>query len=105
MLPHPALPRIIHPAVRPASRPMASAQVLFFGKIADRFGRRREVWIPTAGCSVAQLKARLASEVEGGAEALAEPGLRVAVDQDLCAEDLWIRPGQEVAFCSMFSGG
>lgn len=92
-------------AVRPSPGPVAWAHVLFFGKVADRFGRAREVAIPAGGCSVAQLKAQLALAVEGGAEALAEPGLRVAIDQELCAENLWIRPGQEVAFCSMFSGG
>jgi molybdopterin synthase sulfur carrier subunit len=81
------------------------AHVLFFGKVAARFGRSREVAVLSGGCSLTQLKTLLCLDVDGGADALAEPGLRVAVDQELCAEDLWILPGQEVAFCSMFSGG
>lgn len=95
----------IHGAVRPQPKPAAWAHVLFFGRVADHFGRSREVAIPPGGCSLSRLKAQLARDVEGGAEALAEQGLRVAVDQELRAGDLWIMPGQEVAFCSVFSGG
>lgn len=96
---------VAHPAVRPSSQPSTWAHVLFFGKVADHFGRTREVAMPVAGCLVSRIKAQLAQDVEGGAEALTEPGLRMAVDQALCSEATWVSPGQEVAFFSVFSGG
>jgi molybdopterin synthase sulfur carrier subunit len=96
---------LAHPAVRPSGKPVVWAHVLFFGKVADRFGRTREVAMPLAGCSLSQIKAQLALDVEGGAEALGGPGLRMAVDQVLCLDGAWVTPGQEVAFFSMFSGG
>lgn len=81
------------------------AHLLFFGKVADRFGAAREAAIPAGGCTLAQLRAWLAQAVEGGAEALDELGLRIAVDQELADDGAWVRPGQEVAFFSVFSGG
>lgn len=99
------LVHLAHPTVRPSSAPVAWAHVLFFGKTADHFGRTREVAMPLAGCPLSQIKAQLILDVEGGAEALAEPGLRMAVDQVLCQESAWVSPGQEVAFLSVFSGG
>lgn len=84
---------------------MGSVEVRFFGKIADRFGRMALLQIPVAGCSLPWLKSRLADRVEGGGEALTEPGLRVAVDHLIVGDQDWVHPGQEVAFLSMFSGG
>ncbi|KQY26454.1 hypothetical protein ASD21_17205 [Caulobacter sp. Root1455] len=82
-----------------------SVQVRFFGKIADHFGRTATVEIPAGGCSLPWFKARLADQVEGGAEALAERGLRTAIDHMVVGGAAWIGSGQEVAFLSMFSGG
>ena len=81
-------------------------RVLFFGRIADVCGRSIEVAIPCRGCSLAGLKARIASQVDGGDAALWAPGVRVAMDQVLAAEAApWVSPGQDVAFLSAFSGG
>ncbi|HEX5379547.1 MAG TPA: MoaD/ThiS family protein [Phenylobacterium sp.] len=102
---NPMLPTVTHRAVRPSSQPTGWAHVQFFGKVADRFGRTREAPIPLGGCTLSQLMAALAREAPGGAEALAEPGLRMAVDQVLTTEDAWVLPGQGVAFFSVFSGG
>lgn len=88
-----------------ASAEKTFAQVRFFGKIADRFGRAAMLEIPAAGCSLPCLKARLADQFDGADEALAEPGLRVAVDHLIVSDRAWVRSGQEVAFLSMFSGG
>lgn len=82
-----------------------SVQVRFFGKIADHFGRTATVEIPTGGCSLLWFKTELARQVEGGAEALAEQGLRTAIDRLIVGQGAWIGSGQEVAFLSMFSGG
>ena len=84
---------------------MGSVQVRFFGKIADRYGRMATLEIPAGGCALAWLRMQLADQVEGGAEALAERGLRAAVDHLIVGEQAWVSPGQEVAFLSMFSGG
>ncbi|CAN7374312.1 MoaD/ThiS family protein [Caulobacter sp. LjRoot300] len=84
---------------------VATVQVRFFGKIADRFGRMACVDIPAAGCALAWLRTQLADQVEGGAEALGERGLRAAVDHRIVGDQAWVSPGQEVAFLSMFSGG
>ena len=82
-----------------------SVQIRFFGKIADHFGRTVTVEIPAGGCSLPWLKTQLAHQVEGGAEALAEHGLRTAIDHLIVGQGAWIGSGQEVAFLSMFSGG
>lgn len=84
---------------------MGTVQVRFFGKIADRYGRMTTLEIPAAGCALAWLRMQLADQVEGGAEALAERGLRAAVNHLIVGEQAWVSPGQEVAFLSMFSGG
>lgn len=83
----------------------SSALVLFFGRIADSCGRSITVAIPREGCSLTDLKDRIARQVEGGAAALGEPCLRVAIDQVMAGDDPWVSPGKEVAFLSAFSGG
>jgi molybdopterin synthase sulfur carrier subunit len=83
----------------------STAQVLFFGKVGDILGPRCHIALPPEGLSVAELRRRLEEVVEGAAEALCERGVRVAVDLELVGEDARVRPGQEVAFLSMFSGG
>lgn len=92
------------PAVRPSSQPSTWAHVLVFGKVADHFGRTREVAMPVADCTLSRIKSQLAQDVDGGAEALADPGLRMAVDQAPCSETTWVSPRQELAFFSVFSG-
>ncbi|UTP38456.1 MoaD/ThiS family protein [Phenylobacterium sp. LH3H17] len=80
-------------------------RVLFFGRIADVCGRSVELAIPKRGCSLTELKNRIARQVEGGEAALREPCVRVAIDQVMASDDPWVSPGQEVAFLSAFSGG
>jgi len=80
-------------------------EVLFFGRVADAFGRIARVEIPQKGCTVADLRLLLGGTAEGGAAALAERGVRAAVGGSLVDGDSWVRPDQEVAFFSMFSGG
>ncbi|MBI1197946.1 MAG: molybdopterin synthase sulfur carrier subunit [Phenylobacterium sp.] len=83
----------------------AGVRVLFFGKLADRFGRMRDVDIPPGGCTVGALKPRLAAGIEAG-DVLNDADIRTAVDQQLVLNDeVHIRPGQEVAFLPAFSGG
>ena len=71
-------------------------RVLFFGRIADVCGRAVEVMIPLGGCSLADLKARLAEAVDGAAEALRDPCVRAAIDQ-VMAEDVHLQRLIQVA--------
>lgn len=84
----------------------APLHVLFFGRLGDVFGPRADIAIPVGGCALSTLRTLVAARVAGGAEALAQTGVRAAVAQEMVVgRDPWIRPGQEVAFFSAFSGG
>lgn len=77
------------------------ARVLLFGRLSDIAGwRSREV---EAG-SIAALRALL-SEDEGLAQALAAPGVQVALDQAIVRGDAALSRGSEVAFLPPMSGG
>jgi molybdopterin synthase sulfur carrier subunit len=95
----------ILPPASSSTSALSYAYVLFFGRIADRCGRSLEIAIPRDGCTVSDLKALVDRHIDGGGDALGEPGLRASVDQVMCADDVWVLPGQEVAFLSAFSGG
>ena len=78
---------------------VATLRVLFFGRVAEAMGRERTVEIPAAGCTLAELRRLLADD------ALAQRGVRASVGKAVAAEDAVVRPGDEVAFFSVFSGG
>ncbi len=78
-------------------------RVLFFGRVADLIGREVLIEMPAEGCTLADLRRRLA-DAPGG-EILLKPGVRASIDKQVVAEDAWVRPGAEVAFFSVFSGG
>lgn len=92
-------------AAAPTSRGAGGLRVLFFGKVADGFGRFRDVTIPPQGCSIAELRRRLAELAPEGAAALGEAGVRCAVEHEIVVGERTVMPGQEVAFFSAFSGG
>lgn len=95
---------VLTPAPGP-SLSVAQVQVLFFGRVADVFGRRTVTTLPHEGCSVSELTQTLAARGPDEACALARSDVRVAVDQSIVDPDSWVTPGQEIAFFSMFSGG
>ena len=78
-------------------------RILFFGRVADVLGRELSLDLPEAGCTIAELRGRLAAEHNAGL--LLKPGVRASIDKQVVAEDAWVRPGAEVAFFSVFSGG
>lgn len=82
-----------------------STTVLFFGRPSDRLGRARAADIPVEGCTVAELRARLCASDPRAAAALDRPDVRAAVDQVIATDQARVRPGQEIAFFSVFSGG
>jgi molybdopterin synthase sulfur carrier subunit len=74
-------------------------RILFFGRVADALGRERDVELPAAGCTIAELRALISPDV------LARPGVRASLDKQVVGEEAFVRPGAEVAFFSVFSGG
>ncbi len=78
------------------------ARVLLFGALADIAGwREREV----EAQAISSLRARLASEDAALGEALARPGVQVALDKALVRSDVPLGPLAEVAFLPPMSGG
>jgi molybdopterin synthase sulfur carrier subunit len=78
------------------------ARVLLFGRLADIAGwRDRELESPSIGA----LRALLSSEDAQLAEALAAPGVQVALDQAILRGDAALAAGSEVAFLPPMSGG
>lgn len=78
------------------------ARVLLFGPLRDLAGwREREV----AAATLAELRAALGAEDAALAEALARPGVQVALDQAIVRGDAALSPAAEVAFLPPMSGG
>ena len=78
------------------------ARVLLFGPLRDVAGwRERE--LPAA--SLAELRAALAAEDPRLAEALAAPGVQVALNQAIVRGEAQLTAAAEVAFLPPMSGG
>ena len=78
------------------------ARVLLFGRLADQAGwRDRTV---EAG-SIADLRRTLADADAALGEALAGPGVQVAVDKAIVRGEAVLAAGTEVAFLPPMSGG
>lgn len=78
------------------------ARVLLFGRLADQAGwRDRRIEAP----DLAALRAALAAEDARLGEALAAPGVQVAVDKVLVRGEATLATGAEVAFLPPMSGG
>jgi molybdopterin synthase sulfur carrier subunit len=78
------------------------ARVLLFGRLADQAGwRDRRI----EADDLAALRAALAAEDAGLGEALAAPGVQVAVDKVLVRGEAALAAGVEVAFLPPMSGG
>ncbi len=78
-------------------------RILFFGRVADVLGRERALELPAAGCTIGELRARLAADA--GADILLKPGVRASIDRRVVDDHAHIGLGAEVAFFSLFSGG
>ena len=78
------------------------AKVLLFGRLSDVAGwRSREL----EANSIAALTALLSGEDADLAEALARPGVQVALDQEIVRGDAALTAGSEVAYLPPMSGG
>lgn len=80
------------------------ARVLLFGRLRDIAGWR-ERRVEPAPPSLFALKDRLTAEDLALGEALAGPGVQVAVDKLLVRGDVALSGDCEVAFLSPMSGG
>lgn len=78
------------------------ARVLLFGRLSDVAGwRDRQVDSPF----LSVLRAKLTDEDAGLGEALAGPGVQVALDQVIVRGDAPLNAATEVAFLPPMSGG
>ena len=78
------------------------ARVLLFGPLRDVAGwREREL----AATSLAELRRALGADDPALAEALAAPGVQVALDQAIVRGDATLAAAAEVAFLPPMSGG
>jgi len=78
------------------------ARVLLFGRLADQAGWRDRI---VEAASLAALRESLAGGDPALAEALAGPGVQVAVDKAIVRGDAVLDAGTEVAFLPPMSGG
>ena len=78
------------------------ARVLLFGPLRDLAGwRERDL----AATSLAELRRALGAEDPALGEALAAPGVQVALDQAIVRGDAALTAATEVAFLPPMSGG
>jgi molybdopterin synthase sulfur carrier subunit len=78
------------------------ARVLLFGPLRDVAGWRER---DAEAASITALKALLRAEDARLGEALAAPGVQVALDQAIVRGDAALGPRSEVAFLPPMSGG
>jgi len=79
------------------------ARVLLFGPLRDLAGWRERQF--DACETLSALRTLLAAEDSALGEALAAPGVQVALDQTIVRGDVALRAGAEVAFLPPMSGG
>ena len=79
--------------------------ILFFGRVGERLGPEGRLDLPPEGLPVREIRRLLAERDEVAADALLRPDVRASVDLVVVGEDALARPGQEIAFFSIFSGG
>ena len=81
------------------------ANILFFGRLGDQFGRAVDVELPGAGCTIGALRALLIETLEGAEDILRQKSVRACVDQQIVSDNAFVRAGQEIAFLPPLSGG
>lgn len=79
-------------------------RVLFYGRVADRMGAELSLDLPPDGAAVGDIRARLAAG-DGPGSPLLDPGVRAALDHETVGDAAVARPGQELVFFSIVSGG
>lgn len=82
-------------------------RLLFFGRLRDVAGfGEQEIDLPLDIATVADLRAFLRATDPDLGEAISARGIRVAINQSFCLNDLEsVRDAREIAFMSPMSGG
>ncbi|MDO9586684.1 MAG: MoaD/ThiS family protein [Brevundimonas sp.] len=80
-------------------------RILFFGRVGERLGPEGSLDLPPGGLTIREIRRLLSERDEVAAEALLRPDVRASVDLVVVSEDARVRPDQEIAFFSIFSGG
>jgi sulfur-carrier protein len=80
-------------------------KILFFGRLAESLGREVDLDVPDAGCTIAELRRRLAGAVPEAAGQLSRPGVRACIDRVIVPESARVLPHHEIAFVPPLSGG
>ena len=80
-------------------------RLLFFGMLADRFGRTREISVTDNLRTVGDLIARLKSECPGDGAVLDQAAVKVSVNARIASRDTAITDADESGFMPPFSGG
>ena len=80
-------------------------KILFFGRLAESLGREVDLDLPDAGCTIAELRQRLADMVPEAAAQLSNGGVRACVDRVIVADSARVLPQHEIAFVPPLSGG
>ena len=78
-------------------------KIEFYGRLAERLGRKIEVSAPD--CPIAELRRLLAELRPEAAADLLRPGVRACVDDVLVPDHHVVRAGQSIAFLPPVSGG
>ncbi len=81
----------------------AKLKILLFGRVSDVLGHEIEALVPEDGCTVGELRRLIAEQT--GSDVLLQKGVRASIDRQVASDDAFIRPGAEMAFFSVFSGG
>ena len=79
--------------------------VIFYGRLADRVGRQVHLAVPAGGCTVAELRRRIAEEHPAIAEDLLGPTVRACVADEIVPETAIVAAEQSVEFFPPVSGG
>jgi molybdopterin converting factor small subunit len=80
-------------------------KIFFFGRLAESLGREVDLDVPDAGCTIAELRTRLAGAMPAAADQLSSATVRACIDQVMVTDDARVLPGHEVAFVPPLSGG
>lgn len=83
---------------------MITLRLSFYGEIADRLGRERDLALAVDGVTVGEIRAELARR-DPAAEVLLTPRIKAALDSRVVSDDAPVSTGQELVFFSIVSGG
>lgn len=79
-------------------------RIALLGELGARFGRDHRLEF-SDGLTAGEVRRRLIERLDGSGPGLSSPTVRLAVDQVVVVDETPVKPGQEVAFLPVYSGG